>query len=290
MIAPRRFLPSIPSLLALEAVDRLGSVNGAADDLALTHSAVSRQLRVLQEQIGVELFLRQGKGLKTTASGKAYAQAIRDCLNDLARASLKIKAAGERMTLNLALLPEFGMSWLAPHLRALTQDHLDITLNLGTRLAPFDFEREGFDAALHFGQADWPGAHHLLLSPERLIPCCLPQLLPQAGSLSSLLDAPLLHLTNRPGAWEAWFASHGLQASGLRGALFDQYASLLEGARLGFGIALLPDHLAEPELTAGRLIKAWPDYIPSEGSYYLVWPKHQAVSRPLALLLARLQA
>lgn len=290
MIAPRRFLPSIPSLLALEAVDRLGAVNAAAEDLALTHSAVSRQLRTLQEQIGVELFLRQGKGLAISPSGKAYAQAIRDCLNDLARASLKIRAAGERVTLNIAMLPEFGMHWLAPRLRMLTERHPDITLSLGTRLVPFDFDKEGFDAAIHYGQRDWPGVHYLPLTGERVIPCCLPALLPKSvDGAEALLTAPLLHLSNRPGAWEAWFNAQGLQAERLRGMLFDQYSSILEGARLGFGVALLPDYLAEPELSSGRLVAAWPDYTLSDGQYYLVWPEHQGESRPLSLLLAQLK-
>ena len=94
MLAPRRFLPSVASLLALEAVARLGTATQAADELALTHSAVSRQLKVLEEQIGVPLFRREGKALILTPAGQDYVETIRDYLQDLARASLRLRAAG----------------------------------------------------------------------------------------------------------------------------------------------------------------------------------------------------
>ena len=97
MIAPRRFLPSVSSLLALEAVERLGSATLAAAELSLTHSAISRQLRHLEDQIGVTLFERAGRALVLTPSGKDYAATARGYLQDLARASLKIRAAGARI-------------------------------------------------------------------------------------------------------------------------------------------------------------------------------------------------
>ncbi|SMO92785.1 LysR family transcriptional regulator [Paracoccus laeviglucosivorans] len=289
MIAPRRFLPSVNSLLALEAVDRLGSVTAAADDLALTHSAVSRQLKVLEEQLGVELVRRDGRGVALTASGRAYAQSARGYLQDLAHASLKIRAAGERASLNLAIRPAFGMHWLAPRLHRFAAEHPQISINLSTRLAPFDFAQTGFDAAVHFGLQDWPGVNWLPLSGERVIPCCRPDLRPKRhGDAAALLDMPLLHLEGRPGAWEEWFTAQGVEAARLRGMLFDQYLTLTEGAVLGFGLALLPDYLAEAEFLRGRLSPAFPHYLTVEGRYYLVWPASAERSRPLTELVAML--
>lgn len=289
MIAPRRFLPSVNSLLALEAVDRLGSVTAAADDLTLTHSAVSRQLKVLEEQLGVELLRRDGRGVALTASGHDYAQAARGCLQDLAQASLKIRAAGDRASLNLAIRPAFGMHWLAPRLRDFAARHPQISINLSTRLQPFDLRREGFDAAIHFGMQDWPGVAWLPLAGEQVIPCCRPDLRPDTPDAHALLAMPLLHLTGRPGAWEEWFTAQGVTAAGLRGMLFDQYFNLREAAVLGFGLALLPDYLAQPEFQRGRLVPAFPRYCPVEGRYYLVWPEATEPSRPLADLIARLR-
>ena len=274
MIAPRRFLPSINSLLALEAVDRLGTATAAGQELALTHSAVSRQLKVLEEQIGVAMFAREGKGLRLTPAGEAYAGTVRELLQDLARASLKLKATGGRSSLNIAILPAFGMYWLNPHLRGFTKQYPDILINQSTRLTQIDFERENFDAALHFGTMDWVGVNYLPLASERVIAVCAPDFadgLPLAPE--HLLDLPLLHLESRPGAWEAWAVSHNLEAHRLQGMLFDQFSNLAEAAALGFGVALLPEYLARIELERGRLVQASAGYVDVDGTYFLVWPK-----------------
>lgn len=273
MIAPRRFLPSIPSLLALEAVDRLGTATAAAEELALSHSAVSRQLKVLEEQIGVEMFRREGKGLTLTPSGTAYARAIRDALHDIARASLKIKAGGSRSSLNLAVLPSFGARWLSPRLRGFVGAQDDLILNMATRLQPFDFSREKFDAAIHYGRRDWQGVAYLELLQERVVPACAPDFLTQPRTTAAdLLHLPLLHLESRPGAWEEWFAAQGLQPTRLRGMLFDQFLAMAEAAEQGFGIALLPEFLAERAFAAGRLVPAFGPPLATGGAYYLVWP------------------
>jgi LysR family glycine cleavage system transcriptional activator len=291
MIAPRRFLPSISSLLALEAVDRLGSATAAAEELALTHSAVSRQLKTLQDQIGVTLLRREGKGLALTPAGIDYAASIRDYLQDLARASLKIRAAGEQSSLNIAVLPAFGTHWLLPRLRPFAEQNPDIIINLATRLSPFDFTRDPFDAAIHFGSPDWPGASHLELARERVIPACAPDLVP-SGPVAprDLLGLPLLHLESRPGAWEDWFARQGCPAGHLRGMLFDQFSQMAEAAALGFGVALLPAFLADAEIRAGRLRPVVDHAVEVEGAYHIVWPQLRPPSRALQKLVAWLAA
>lgn len=286
MIAPRRFLPSIPSLLALEAVDRLGTATAAAEELALTHSAVSRQLKVLEEQIGVEMLRREGKGLALTPAGVTYAGAIREALHDIARASLKIRAGGSRSSLNLAVLPSFGAYWLSPRLRGFTAEHGELILNMATRLGPFDFAREKFDAAIHYGRRDWQGVNYLPLLEERVVPACAPGFLAQpATTAADLLTLPLLHLESRPGAWEEWFAQHGLQPTRLRGMLFDQFIAMAEAAELGFGIALLPEFLAARGFATGRLVPAFGPPVATGGAYYLVWPSNVPPSPALGLLI-----
>jgi DNA-binding transcriptional LysR family regulator len=290
MLAPRRFLPSISSLLALEAVERLGTATAAAAELSLTHSAVSRQLKVLEEQIGVSLFRREGKGLALTPAGASYAQSIRESLQDIARASLKIRAGGASTSLNLAILPAFGMHWLSPRLRDFVATQPDVTINLSTRLSPFDFTREKFDAAIHFGSRDWPGVTYLELASERIIPAGAPGLLPDHPlQPADLLSMPLLHLQSRPGAWEAWFDRQGCPAPQLRGMLFDQFTNMAEAAALGFGLALLPEFLARAEFATGRLRPVVPDYTDVEGTYYLVWPMSRPPNLPLQSLIAWLQ-
>lgn len=291
MIAPRRFLPSVASLLALEAVERLGTATAAAAELSLTHSAVSRQLRALEEQIGVTLFRREGKGLALTPAGVDYAASIRDCLQDLARASLKIRAGGARSSLNLAVLPAFGMHWLMPRLQRFAAAQPEVTVNISTRLAPFDFLRAKFDAAIHFGGRDWQGVEYLELAREQVIPCCAPALVPGGMvETGALLAMPLLHLESRPGAWEDWFTRQGCRPGQLRGMLFDQFAHMAEAAALGLGVALLPHFLAEAELRRGRLVPAVAGRLELDGRYFLVWPQARPPSRTLQQLIRWLEA
>ncbi|MCF8521198.1 MAG: LysR family transcriptional regulator [Rhodobacteraceae bacterium] len=286
MIAPRRFLPSVSSLLALEAVDRLGTATAAAEDLALTHSAISRQLKALEEQIGVSLFRREGKGLSLTPAGVDYAASVREYLHDLARSSMKIRAAGEKSSLNIGVLPAFGTHWLIPRLKTFLTQHPDITVNLSTRLAPFDFSRDKLDAAIHFGSRDWQGVDYLELGQERIIPACAPDLL-TGGPLPphSLLTQPLLHLESRPGAWEDWFTRNGHPSERLRGMLFDQFTHMVEAAVHGFGVALLPEFIAKVEFDRGRLAPATQDFTQIDSRYFCVWPQMRPPSRPLQQML-----
>ena len=285
MIAPRRFLPSVSSLLALEAVDRLGAATLAAAELSLTHSAISRQLRHLEEQIGVTLFERAGRALVLTRAGREYSATARGYLQDLARASLKIRAAGARMSLNLAVLPAFGQHWLLPRLKRFADDHPEVTVNLSTRLAPFDFGREAFDAAVHFGVQDWQGVDYQELMRERVIPAGSPDLL-QGAPLrpEDLASLPLLHLESRPGAWEDWFARRKVPVNRLGGMLFDQFSHMAEAAAQGFGLALLPSFLFEAEAARGRLVAAVDGFDTLDAAYFLVWPKSR-IANPLLTLL-----
>lgn len=291
MMTPRRFLPSVASLRALEAVGRLGSAVAAAGELALTHSAVSRQLKTLEEQLGVALLVRDGKGLRLTEAGEAYARSVRIYLGDLAQASLRLKAAGQAHTLDLALPPSFGLCWMAPHLHGFMRANPAIMVNQGTRLGRFDFAREKFDAAVHFGAQDWPGVAYLPLWPDRQLPVAAPGL---AGSAprrpEEILALPLLHLDSRPGAWESWFAGQGVTPANLRGPLFDQFLAMAEAAAAGLGAALLPDFLAEREIRAGRLVQIGPEARDPAARYWLVWPEETQPKPSLQLFIATMKA
>ncbi|WP_170517182.1 LysR substrate-binding domain-containing protein [Ruegeria atlantica] len=290
MIAPRRFLPSIPSLLALEAVDRLGSASAAAEELSLTQSAISRQLKTMEEQLGVALIQRSQMRLHLTPAAKEYVQVARKALNQLAQASLKLKANPTGGSLNLSILPAFGMHWLAPRLQDFARRHPEVTVNLNTRLRPFDFDTEQFDAAIHFGQRDWAGVNYLPIMREDVVPVCAADMLPDdSDDIEWLIKAPLLHLETRPEAWEKWFAAQGREVSGIQGMLFDQFSTMGQATIHGLGVALLPSYLIEADLAAGRLVPAWHGPGVSLGNFYLVWPQSRAESEPLRSFRAWLQ-
>ncbi|MEX0365114.1 MAG: LysR substrate-binding domain-containing protein [Ruegeria sp.] len=282
MIAPRRFLPSISSLLALEAVDRLGSASAAAEELSLTQSAISRQLKVMEEQLGVALIQRTQMRLQLTPAAQEYVETARTALHQLAQASLKLKANPTGGSLNLSILPAFGMHWLAPRLQDFARRHPEVTVNLSTRLQPFDFATDPFDAAIHFGQQDWTGVNYLRIMREDVLPVCAPDLAQkQTNGPDWLLTAPLLHLDTRPDAWERWFAAQGMTATGLRGMLFDQFSTMIQATIHGLGVALLPSYLVAHDLQKGRLVPAWDGPSVSLGDYYLVWPQDRTESAPL---------
>jgi len=275
MAIPRRFLPSISQLQAFESVCRTGSTLAAARDLDLTQGAVSRLIQNLEVQLGVTLFLREGRRLVPTDAAQAYAREVAKAFDLISRGSMRVRSTTGGGMLSLAILPTLGTRWLAPRLPRFLAENPGVTINLGTRLRPFDFEEEGFDAAIHFGRESWPNAGYLKLFDERMVATCAPGLLaahPVNGP-ESLLTLPLLQLETRPSAWAGWFRQHGVAAQPPSGMLFDQFATMVQSAIYGMGVALLPEFLARSELSEGRLVSAWGGPTVAEGSYYLVWPR-----------------
>ncbi|AWK88801.1 LysR family transcriptional regulator [Azospirillum thermophilum] len=283
MQSPRRFLPSLPLLSAFEAAARTGSITAAARELSLTQSAVSRQIKALEEQLEVQLFHRERQTIRLTPGGDTYAREIRDALRKITSASLNLRANPYGGTLTLAILPTFGNRWLAPRLPKFLAANPGITINLLTRITRFDFRLEPVDAAIHFGTADWPGADVAFLRPETVVPACSPELRDRFAfrEPADIRKAPLLHLTSRPDAWERWLETYGVAANAVHGMLFDQFATVAQAAISGLGVALLPLFLFEEELASGRLVPALDLPTASSASYYLVWPTDRATHPPL---------
>jgi DNA-binding transcriptional LysR family regulator len=268
--------------MALEALDRLGSATAAAEELSLTQSAISRQLKALEDQLGAPMFIRDRNRLRLTPAAQSYAITVRTLLRTLATASVKLRANPGGGSLDLAILPTFGMHWLAPRLKDFATLHPEVTVNLTTRLRPFGFDIEPFDAAIHFGKRDWIGVEYLQIVTEQVVPVCAKGVLRQPVEQPlDLLALPLLHLETRPHAWEDWFRCKGHSVTALRGMLFDQFSTMAQAAIHGLGVALLPSYLVESEIKKGRLQLALDSPGVSLGSYYLVWPSGRSVSQPL---------
>jgi LysR family glycine cleavage system transcriptional activator len=283
MLAARRFLPSLSLLTAFEAAARTGSITAAARELDLTQSAVSRQIKALESQLGVELFLRERQTIRLTVVGDSYAREIREALRRISSASLNLRANPHGGTLNLAILPTFGARWLAPRLGQFLAANPGITINLVTRLSPFDFRLHSIDAAIHFGDAVWPGAELTLLMHEETVPACSPGFKREhaIAEPADLLDVSLLHLTTRPDAWERWFAETGVVFQSVHGMLFDQFATASQAAIGGLGVALLPTFLIQEELKRGELVPAVDRPMQSAQRYYLAYPRERAAYPPL---------
>lgn len=280
---PRRLLPSISLLTSFDAVARTGSVTVAAQELNLTQGAVSRHIKALEEQLGGNLFLREKQSMRLTLAGDGYVHEIRDALRRISAASLNFRANPHGGTLNLGVLPTFGMRWLVGRLPKFIAENPAITLNLVTRLGQFDFHLDALDAAIHFGKPHWPGAEFTFVRNEEVMPVCSPDLLGRHRFKAppDLRNAPLLILVSRPDAWEQWLALHNAPAEGVHGMMFDQFGTIASAAAAGLGIALLPTFLIEDELKRGDLVPALDIRTESAEKYFLVWPAERGHYPPL---------
>lgn len=289
----RRFLPPMSLLCAFEASARHQSFTAAAGELHLTQSAVSRQIRALEERLGTELFVRERQTVRLSPAGQAYALEIRGALMRISNATLGFRTNPQGGSLNLAILPTFGTRWLAPRLPQFFSAHPGITINLTTRLSQFDFQLEAVDAGIHFGLPHWPGAELEFLMSETVVPACSPGVWAQHqfAQPQDLLRAPLLHLVSRPDAWRRWFDHQGCHITEIQGMLFDQFATAAQAATAGVGVALLPKFLIERELESGELVRALPQLpeVESAERYYLAWPTSRAGYPPLQAFRGWLQ-
>ncbi len=274
MLAPKRFLPSLSMLSIFEAAARRGSFSAAAEELCLSQSAVSRQIKCLESQLEHELFVRDRKTVRITEAGEQYAKTVRDALLLIANASINLRASPEKRTLNLAIFPSLGEHWLLPRLSGFLERHPDIKINLTTYTEPFDFHKETLDVAIHFGDHRWDNAETRFLTKEKLIPVCSADFLKKypLDCPRAVLEAPLLHLTIRPDAWESWLRAQGVEFDYLTGMMIDQFNIAIRAAQCGMGLALVPELMLSRQLASGSLVSPLNACIESEGAYYLVWP------------------
>ena len=279
----RRLLPSTSMLLAFEAAARTGSFTEAAAELSLTQGAISRQVRALEAQLGMELFARVGKSVRLTEAGKRYAEEVEKALQTIRRATLNAMTDQRGGTLNLAILPTFGTRWLIPRFPAFLKQHPDITVNFATKLSPFDFKKEDLHAAIHYGQTDWPDTESTFLMREETIPVCAPALLREQNIKrpEDLGRLPLLNLATRSTAWPEWFAAAGLEPPPAAGMVFEEIAAVAQATAAGLGVSLLPRFLIERELDRGELAVVLDQPLESSFGYYLVTPRDKTGYAPV---------
>ena len=273
MSNPRRLLPPIGALASFIAAARHDSFSRAGEDVGLTQSAVSRQIAVLEDWLSLDLFKRTGRRVELTADGRLYADAVGPALDRIRGATANAIARRPDSELSIATLPSFGMRWLAPRLPGLTARYPDIVIDIAARSFPFDFVEEPFDAAIHFGLPDWPGARHDLLFRETSVPVCSPVRLAAQPIKTprDVLDWPLLVQSSRASAWTRWFRLAGVGAAvPAPSGTFEHFLMLAQAAAAGGGIALIPRFLIEPELAAGTLVSPLPIPVWRQEAAYLV--------------------
>ncbi|HTI17063.1 MAG TPA: transcriptional regulator GcvA [Trinickia sp.] len=269
-----RRLPALNALRTFEAAARHESFSRAAEELFVTHGAVSHQLRALEEELGVALFTRIGKRVRLTEAGCRYAKAVRAALMALADATHDVQGSERERHLVVSSSPSFSARWMTPRIGRFIDRNPHINLDLLSTSALADFSRDDVDVAIRYGSGHYPDLHVEPLLEEVIFPVCAPTF--NGGQLpktpADLTHAPLLRSDSE--LWGTWFAAAGLPGitEPRRGVLFDDSSNLLLAAEDGQGIALARRSIAIEQLIAGRLVRLFDIDAPSQWDYYFVCP------------------
>jgi len=274
----RKGIPNLSALQAFEATARLGGFSRAAEELALTHSAVHRQVSALEARLGVQLFSRVRRRVVLTDAGAEYAARIRQHLDHIEKDTFSLMSrASLGRRLHIAVLPTLAAHWLIPRLADFQRQFPDISVSLSLRTLPFQFNDQPFDGAIYHSHAIWPGTHGTMLFPEQaLLPVCAPSLV-AAGSItaSALAELPHFHLSSRPDAWRDWYEQSGQtyppQVAG--GPRYEVFSMVIAAAQAGLGVGLVPRFLVQQALDEGQLVMPVNQPLPVAQGYFFGYPE-----------------
>ncbi len=277
-------LPPFIALRALEAAARLKSYSRAAQELNVTHGAVSQQIRRLEEVYGGRLFHRRANAMIPTDAALKLAGRVQQAMRLLELGAQELFNDGGRASLVISAVPSFVSRWLSSRLAGFHTHAPDIRIEIRAEMRVADFGSDGVDLAIRYGAGVWDGLSARPLFRDRLIPVCCSSFLHShpLATLSDLAKAPLLRMRRR--SWKGWFARLGLAVEEPTGGLvFDDGAFVLDAAARGEGVALALSSLAQHDLASGRLVRASPHAVETDDSYFLVWredsPKSATITR-----------
>lgn len=276
----RRKIPSSSSLQAFEAAARHGNFARAAEELALTEGAISRQIARLESLLNCRLFDRTGSRVKLNPVGTRYAHQVRETLERLERDTQDIMGMPESsQRLDIAVLPTFSSRWLIPRLNKFKSLYPGITLNIAARTDPFILSGSGFDAAVHFEHSAWAGMRIQFLFAEKLIPVCHPALVTHRNSDEQLNELPRIHRRQNPDAWHQYARESGLMIDNpTQGDRFDLHEMAIAAVMAKQGVALIPRMYIESELNSGLLVSPWPASDNLSKRFCLVKPAETGVN------------
>lgn len=269
-----RQLPPLNALRTFEAAARHESFSRAADELFVTHGAVSHQIRALEAELGIALFARDGKRVRLTETGCRYAKEVRAALMALADATREVRAGDRERRLVVSSATSFSARWITPRIGRFIERNPQIDLELLSTNALADFSREDVDVAIRYGAGHYPDLHVEPLLDEVFFPVCAPTF---DGARLPATPAELAHarlLRSDDELWRPWFDAAGLAdfSEPRRGVLYQDSSNLLQAAVDGQGIALVRRSIAMNEVLAGRLVRLFDIDAPSGWSYYFVCP------------------
>src|SRR6202158_2129972 len=280
-------LPSLNGLRAFEAAARHLSFTVAASELNVTQTAVSHQIRRLEEELGVRLFVRQSRALALTPEAKDYLPGVRAAFNDLRLATDRLLRRDDDHVLTVSPLPAPAPKWLRPRLSTFQEAHPDIDVRITTSASLVDFRTGNVDAAIRYGRGHWPGLRADWLMADQLFPVCSPALLTGNRPLrcpEDLRDHVLLHTSGGYGDdWRLWLTAAGRAADIPKhaGLTFDLIFMTVQAAIDGIGVAMGRTSYVEADIAKGRLVVPFKITLPADAGFYLVSPEAKADSPKL---------
>ncbi|KJK23213.1 transcriptional regulator [Burkholderiaceae bacterium 16] len=281
-------LPPLNALRAFEAAARHLSITVAADELHVTAGAVSRQIRTLEEGLGVQLLHRGHRQISLTRAGGDYYRAVTRSMDGIREATLRLTKRTKRTQLKVRAYTTFAMRWLIPRLSSFHAANPGIEVLLTASLDPVDFRKEDIDGAIRLGDGNWSDVHAHRLVPNVLVPVCSPSLLSTRNKVKKPADLrhqTLLHSIARPDDWRYWLEAAGVdrQVDAHGGMTYQSSAMAYAAAAEGQGFAIAQHFLVAADLQSGVLVAPFRKTVDmGDFTYYLLTPAHRKESASMA--------
>lgn len=278
-------LPPLNALRAFEAAARHLSVKAAAEELCVTPGAVSQMLKVLEQHLGVRLFVRVNRGIFLTDAGRDYLPPVRNAFRQITEASKRVANSADNGVLTVSATSFFASAWLVPRMASFRDVHPEIDLQIVTSNALVDFSRSGIDVAFRHGHGRYPGLRSDHVLSVEMVPVAARALVERLGlptSPADLASWPKVQDADRKG-WSLWLQAQNLAETVLPlGPSFDDTGLLLQGVIAGLGAGLLPAAMVAPDIEAGRLLQLAEETHIEAFAYYLVYPEANAAQPKIA--------
>jgi LysR family glycine cleavage system transcriptional activator len=281
-------LPSLNGLRAFEAAARHLSFTLAASELSVTQTAISHQIRRLEEELGIRLFIRQNRALALTPEARDYLPGIRAAFNDLRLATDRLLRKDDDKVLTISTLASLAAKWLLPRLTDFQEQHPGIDVRITTSTSLVDFQRDDVDAAIRYGRGQWQGLRADWLMADELFPVCSPSLLRGDKPLrqpEDLRGYTLLHTSNaNSDDWRLWLTAAGQPSDIARqpGITFDMIFMTIQAAIDGIGVAMGRTSYVQDDIAKGRLVVPFKIALPADAGFYLVSPQGRREAPKLA--------
>lgn len=264
-----------------ESAARNESFAAAAEELFITASAVSHQVKALETYLGLELFTRRRRKVELTPVGRNYLASVKQALNEMEVATQHIVSNPEKDIVTISTAPNFLVRWLMPRLRDFQKKYPDVELQLSASTDTIDFNKANIDMAIYFGHGDWHDIEVYFLNKVFLVPVCSPDYLEQGIPLTEPADLKkhtLIHVTKRLYEWPEWLELAKLKNKGFnKGFQLSSSQLATVAARESLGVALADHTLTAREISQGKLIKPFDLLLDTHRAFFLVHHK----GRPL---------